>query len=173
VSTRPESVANGTDAPAPVAIAAPSVAPVPPDWRATRPNVVLSAPIATGHVVAGEVSVVGRLGSPADSVVVSIRTRREHLIDSERVVTSPDRLGFEASLTVPGPATGDDTRPVWLEVIAYTNDDVPVAGIVAVLRVHAPPPPRLLGEDGGMGPLGTGDVRSDGVTAASPADWKP
>jgi hypothetical protein len=130
--------------------------------------VVLSAPGATGHVIAGEIAIVGRLGSPADTVIVSIRTRREHLIDSERVVTSLDRLGFEASLTVPGPATGNDTRPVWLEVIGYTNDDVPVAGTVAVLRVHAPPPPRLLGEDGGMGPLGTGDGHSDRASRPLP-----
>jgi hypothetical protein len=131
--------------------------------------VILSKPASTGRVVAGEVAVVGRLESPADTVVVSIRTRREHLIDTDRVVTSLDKLGFAASLAVPGPSDGNEPRRVWLEVIGYTFDGVPVAGTVAVLRVHAPPPPRQLGDDGGMGPLGTGDDTAE--RPAPPQSW--
>jgi hypothetical protein len=145
-----------------------TTAPAAP-WQATRPNVVLARPGAGGHVTAGELAVVGRLGSLADTVIVSIRTRREHLIDTDRVVTSLDKLGFEATVRVPGPAGPDDTSRVWLEIIGYTYDGVPVAGTVAVLRVHAAPPPRLLGDDGGMGALGVGE--RDAQRPSPPLYW--
>jgi hypothetical protein len=161
------------DPPAPhpsAAADAPRVSPDRVSFHGDRPNVVLDRPGPGGHVVAGELAVAGTLGSPADTVIVSIRTRREHLIDRARVTTSLDKLDFEAAVSVPGPPPGGEPRRVWLEVIGYTNDGMPVAGMVAILRVHAPPPPRLLGDDGGIGRLGGSTPVADSAPMRS---WWP
>jgi hypothetical protein len=108
-------------------------------------------------VPGGRVAVSGVVDGGAERVLVTIRNRREHLLDQVSIPTR-DGLAFRALITIPAPADGEDRRRVWLEVIAYDAHDVPVAGLVRPLSVVRPRPPlvlpRLLGEDGGIGVLG-------------------
>ena len=123
-------------------------------WQATRPSVTVSQPRAETDVPGGRVTISGVVDGGAQRVIISIRNRREHLLDQ---VSIPTRRGgaFGALITIPAPAESEDRRRVWLEVIAYDAGDIPVAGLVRPLSVvHPPRLIGLLGEDGGVGVLG-------------------
>ena len=160
-----------------VAIVAPRSAPAPADaaavdglprnvaaedrpWQASRPNVVVFDPAGSGVVRAGRITVAGFIDGTASSVTVSIRNRREALLDDQSVPVGADGRSFSATVAVPAPAGTSATRRVWLEVIAYSSDGMPVAGMVGPLivgRATAAPAgggAKLLGNDGGMGILG-------------------
>jgi hypothetical protein len=138
----------------PVAQAAP---PGTPLWQAVRPSVTVSHPRAESEVRGGRVTIAGVVDGGAAHVIVSVRNRREHLLDQVTVATN-DGQAFGAIIKIPGPADGEDRRRVWLEVIAYDAANVPVAGLVRPLSVVRPEYrlalPRVLGEDGGVGILG-------------------
>lgn len=130
-----------------------------PAWVAGPPErLTMTMPSARNVAIATRtVEVAGTLDGGAGHVVVTLESRRSHLLESRTVPVVDGR--FHASFVLPNPRPGGR---MWVSVVLLGPTGLPLEAIRRPF-VSAALMPRTLGEDGLVGRIVLGTTRRVGA----------